>query len=142
MIRVFKLAKSWKKFHNLLKTMGRTLKDISTFSILLFLFMFTYSLLAMELYANKVKFGPDGLYDPVNGKSTNTNFDDLVSAFTTVFIVLTNDGWSGIFFDCYRTVGPVVSIIYFISLIIFGQKILLNLFLAILLENFDEESLN
>lgn len=55
LIRVFKLAKSWKKFQNLLKTIGRTLKDISTFSILLFLFMFIYTLLGMEVFAYKAK---------------------------------------------------------------------------------------
>ena len=51
LIRIFKLAKAWKKFQNLLKTIGRTLKDISTFSILLFLFMFIYSLLGMEVFS-------------------------------------------------------------------------------------------
>eukprot|EP00347_Sterkiella_histriomuscorum_P011811 403371009 len=142
LIRIFKLAKSWKKFQNLLKTMIRTLKDVSTFSILLFLFMFIYSLLALEIFANRIKFNKDGVYDLENGHSTNTNFDNLINSFTTVFIILTNDGWAAIFYDCYRTVGSTVSILFFISLIIFGQKIMLNLFLAILLENFDEESLN
>ena len=52
-IRIFKLAKSWKRFYNLLKTILKTVKDISTFSILIFLFIFTYSLLGMELFAYK-----------------------------------------------------------------------------------------
>ena len=60
LLRVFKLAKSWKKLQNLLTTMVSTLKDISTFSILLFLFMFIYALLALELFANRVKFDPAG----------------------------------------------------------------------------------
>jgi len=51
MLRVFKLAKSWQKFHDLLKTIGHTLKDISNFSVLLLLFTFTYTLLGMELFS-------------------------------------------------------------------------------------------
>jgi len=33
-------------------------------------------------------------------------------------------------------------VIYFVTLLMFGQLILLNLFLAILLENFDTDSLD
>ena len=76
------------------------------------------------------------------GASPLANFDEFTSAFQTVFIILTNDGWSAIYYNYYRTAGAAISTIFFISLIIIGQKILLNLFLAILLENFDEESLN
>lgn len=36
---------------------------------------------------------------------------------------------------------PTAATIFFILLTIIGQKILLNLFLAILLENFDESAL-
>jgi hypothetical protein len=35
-----------------------------------------------------------------------------------------------------------ISIVFFISLIIIGQMIFLNLFLAILLENFDDDDVN
>ncbi|CDW82905.1 voltage-gated ion channel superfamily [Stylonychia lemnae] len=143
LIRIFKLAKAWKKFQNLLKTIGRTFKDISTFSILLFLFMFIYSLLGMEIFAYKVKVLPDQItLDDAHGSSPLANFDDFISSFTTVFIILTNDGWSAIYYNYYRATGPAVSTIFFISLIIIGQKVLLNLFLAILLENFDEQSLD
>ena len=40
-------------------------------------------------------------------------------------------------YDCYRAVGWASSI-YFISLILFGNIIMLNLFLAILLGNFNQ----
>ena len=56
LLRVFKLAKSWKQLQELLKTIAKSLKDISTFSILMFLFMFTYILLGLELFAHEIKF--------------------------------------------------------------------------------------
>jgi hypothetical protein len=104
--------------------------------------MFTYSLLGMEIFAYKAKFLEDGSIDLAYGHSPPANFDEFLGAFTTVFIILTNDGWTDIYFNYYRTVGSAVSTIFFITLILIGQKIMLNLFLAILLENFDEESLN
>lgn len=69
------------------------------------------------------------------------NFDNFLNSFTTVFIVLTNENMSEIYYDYYRGVGALTSTVYFILLAIIGQKILLNLFLAILLENFDEGAL-
>ena len=56
LLRIFKLAKSWKRFELLLETLGRTLVDIATFSILLFLVIFVFSLLGLELFAFRAKF--------------------------------------------------------------------------------------
>lgn len=44
-----------------------SLKDIGNFSVLLFLFLFTYTLLGMEIFANKVKFDDQGNIDLING---------------------------------------------------------------------------
>ena len=137
-MRVFKLAKSWKKFHDLLVTIGHSLKDISNFTVLLFLFMFTYTLLGMEVFAYKVRLNGAGNIDP-EGDFPNSNFNNFLEAFTSVFIVLANDGWSVIYFNHYRAVNGAVSTIFFLSLLVFGQFILLNLLLAILLQNFDED---
>jgi len=43
-------------------------------------------------------------------------------------------------YDCIRTIGPISSI-FFITLILFGNIVMLNLFLAILLGNFDRARL-
>jgi hypothetical protein len=58
LLRVFKLAKSWKRFHLLLETMTHTLKDVASFSVLLLLFIFILTLLGMELFANQMKLDP------------------------------------------------------------------------------------
>ncbi len=51
LLRIFKLASTWKKFKELLVTIWNTLKDITTFTILLTLFLYIYALLGMELFA-------------------------------------------------------------------------------------------
>jgi hypothetical protein len=67
LLRVFKLARSWKSFQEMLIKIGKTVKDISSFSILLFLFMFTYTLLGMEMFAYTVKYDKNNLIDNENG---------------------------------------------------------------------------
>ena len=66
LLRVFKLARSWTSFRELLEKIIITLKDISNFSVLLFLFMFVYTLLGMELFAYRVAFDESNL--PLNSK--------------------------------------------------------------------------
>ena len=59
----------------------------------------------------------------------------------TIFIVLVGDDWQLVYFDAIRSIGYISSI-YFVSLIILGNFILLNLFLAILVGNFDKETMD
>jgi hypothetical protein len=100
--------------------------------------MFIYTLLGMELFAYKVKLTPEGdLESDGNGKSPNTHFDEFLNAFITIFIILTSEDWNYVYYTYARN-NYFVSTLYFYSLIVFGQLILLNLFLAILLENFDD----
>jgi Ion transport protein len=113
--------------------MWKTLVDIASFTVVLFLFMFVYTILGMEVFAEKAKFSPDDKVDMEDGESIPQNFDSFLWAFTTVFVLLTEDGWSAVFYAYYRAVGATRANLYFISLFIIGPRILLNLFLAILL---------
>ena len=130
-----------------MKRIGRTVKDISNFSILLFLFIFTYALLGMELFAQRVKFDEDSNpIDPdycndldgcaLRGKSLRLNFDKWDSAMITIFVLLVGDDWNMIMFDYSRATSEW-SVLFFVSLTAFGNLILLNLFLAILLKDFE-----
>lgn len=153
---IFKLAKDWRQFRNLLYIIGDTLSDIRDFSILLGIFMFIASLLGMELFGYKVAYRQDADvpivdYEPklnltsgeltVDSASVNfpdSTFNTFVEAVASVFIVLANDGWSTIYIYHARAVGSVLATLYFLLLLIFGQYFLLNLFLANLIRNFDE----
>lgn len=95
--------------------------DIATFSVLLFLFIFTFTLLGLEMFAHRAKldFKKD-LVDLENGQSPLFNFDNFLNSFTTVFVVLTNDAMSEIYYNHYRTVGAFSSTIFFVLLVIIG----------------------
>lgn len=131
LLRVFKLAKSWKKLQMLLQTIGKSLKDISSFSVLLFLLMFIYVLLGMEIFAHK----SDEILPETKFRG---NFNNFFNGFVVVFTVLTGENWDETMFQFARQKG-YIAIFFFISLIIIGVMIFLNLFLAILLENFDAD---
>jgi len=58
-LRLLKLVKSWEKLQELLSIIANTLKDIRNFTILLFICLFTYTLLGLEFFAYKMKFNEE-----------------------------------------------------------------------------------
>ena len=55
--------------------------------------------------------------------------------------MLVGDGWTNIYFDHYRHIDIFTSSLFFMSLIIVGQFILINLFISVLIENFEQLSI-
>ena len=141
LLRVFKLAKSWEKFRFLLATIIKTVKDMRMFAVLLGVFVYVCALLGVNLFAYKVKLNSDGLPIPGSepgGVYPDSNFNNVLEAFLSVFIVLVNDGWSTICFQHTKAARHhAVGYAYFVCLLMLGQFVMLNLFLAILLGNFD-----
>jgi hypothetical protein len=56
LLRVFKIAKSWTTFNYFLSTILITVKQVGSFSVLLCLFIFTFTILGMELFSNTLRF--------------------------------------------------------------------------------------
>jgi hypothetical protein len=140
-LRAFRLSRIFKIFRagdlrTLLDGIAFTVLAVGDYTILLGLFVYVFALLGMSFFAGKVKFNDDGDVDLENGTSPRANFDRLGWAALTVFEVMIGENWNGVMYDHMRTVGGA-SCIYFIALVIFGNIIMLNLFLAILLGNFD-----
>ena len=72
------------------------------------------------------------------------NYESFTVAFITVFQVLTMENWQQVLYASMRScdnkmINKTVTAIYYISWIFIGNFILLNLFLAILIDGFNEE---
>ena len=206
LLRVFKLARSWKQLNDIITTMFKSLAGISYLSLILLLFMYVFALLGMQLFgyefidcggygieaANKncpagmTKECPDHFdcYAPCEssqvgqwvtfvgaegglggecvkygGAKWNPNkrteeavseeylvwlgrseyarhsFDNIFWAFITIFQILTGENWNEVMYDGMRHTNSWTCV-YFIVLVVLGNYIILNLFLAILLDNF------
>ena len=98
--------------------------------MLMFLFIIIFSLLGTQVFGGK--FGDDISELP------RGNYDTFEIAFITVFQVLTMENWQTVLFDSMKNDSPnkYVVAVYYILWIFIGNFILLNLFLAILLDSF------
>lgn len=63
-----------------------------------------------------------------------------MNAILSVIVVLANDGWAKIYETHYRGTDPASASLFFFSLLVIGQFILLNLFVAVLIDIFEEQS--
>ena len=114
--------------------------------MLILLLIFIYKLIGLELFGHQIKFSYDEslvITEAGQGFSPRNNFDDFYHAFLVVFQVLLSDNWDEIMFTFARVKGSM-AILFFVSLIVIGVMFFLNIFLAILLENFgvDNEIIN
>jgi len=100
-----------------------------SFFALMLLFVFVYAILGMNLFGAQWNF---------DGETPRKNFDSFFWAMATVFQVLTIEDWNQVMYHGIRGAGLHASL-YFISLVVFGNLILLNLFVAILIEGFGAE---
>ncbi|KFD65588.1 hypothetical protein M514_09876 [Trichuris suis] len=106
-----------------------------------FLF-FPFSLLGMELFAGRFCHTVDGLPCPCKMKEvtcvcSRRNFDTFIQAAFTVFQILTQEDWNVVLFNGMAQTSPWAAL-YFIALMTFGNYVLFNLLVAILVEGFQE----
>ncbi len=102
----------------------------------MFIVLFIYTMLGLELFAHKAKFDGENRVDMTMGSPGTFNFDYFLNSMLTVYIILTNDGQSIIYYNYYRAVGSAPATVFWVTFIIFTQKILLNVLQAIVLERF------
>ncbi|XP_034035578.1 voltage-dependent R-type calcium channel subunit alpha-1E-like isoform X2 [Thalassophryne amazonica] len=129
LLRIFKITKYWASLRNLVISLMNSMKSIISLIFLLFLFIVVFALLGMQLFGGRFIFED---YTP-------TNFDTFPAAIMTVFQILTGEDWNEVMYNGIRSQGGVKSgmwsSVYFIVLTLFGNYTLLNVFLAIAVDN-------
>uniref|UniRef100_G3VDU0 Voltage-dependent L-type calcium channel subunit alpha n=1 Tax=Sarcophilus harrisii TaxID=9305 RepID=G3VDU0_SARHA len=132
LLRIFKVTRHWASLSNLVASLLNSMKSIASLLLLLFLFLIIFSLLGMQLFGGKFNF------DQTNTK--RSTFDTFPQALLTVFQILTGEDWNVVMYDGILAYGGpffpgMLVCVYFIILFICGNYILLNVFLAIAVDN-------
>ncbi|KAL3075199.1 hypothetical protein niasHS_013422 [Heterodera schachtii] len=131
LLRIFKLTSYWLSLRNLVRSLLHSMRSIISLLFLLFLFIVIFALLGMQLFGGKFNFQNMHPY---------THFDTFPIALITVFQILTGEDWNEVMYLAIESQGGVygggmVYCVYFIVLVLFGNYTLLNVFLAIAVDN-------
>ncbi|XP_026318237.1 voltage-dependent calcium channel type D subunit alpha-1-like [Hyposmocoma kahamanoa] len=131
LLRVFKVTKYWRSLSNLVASLLNSIQSIFSLLLLLFLFIMIFALLGMQVFGGKFD------YDDEHEKEKH-NFDTFWQAVLTMFQILTGEDWNVVMYEGIKAYGGagtpgMLASIYF--MVIFICDILLNVFLAIAVDN-------
>lgn len=131
LLRIFKVTKYWSSLRNLVISLLASMRSIISLLFLLFLFLLIFALLGMQLFGGEFNFETG---------TPAANFNTIANALLTVFQILTGEDWNEVMYNGIRSQGGIerggmVYSVYFIILVLFGNYTLLNVFLAIAVDN-------
>ncbi|KAK3700089.1 hypothetical protein QZH41_015046, partial [Actinostola sp. cb2023] len=139
LLRLFKFTRYWSSLRNLVTSLLSSVRSILSLLFLLFLFIVIFALLGMQIFGAQFRNLPNRPENP------RTNFDDFWNAFLAVFQILTGEDWNAVMYDGVLSQGwldPTKSksgalgwSLYFVLLVVLGNYVLLNVFLAIAVDN-------
>ncbi|XP_072014634.1 voltage-dependent calcium channel type A subunit alpha-1-like isoform X8 [Amphiura filiformis] len=132
LLRIFKVTRYWASLRNLVISLLSSMRSIVSLLFLLFLFILIFALLGMQVFGGRFNFEQS---EP----KPASNFDTFPIALMTVFQILTGEDWNMVMYYAIESQGGVPSgmyaSVYFVILVLFGNYTLLNVFLAIAVDN-------
>ncbi|CAG7722563.1 unnamed protein product [Allacma fusca] len=143
LLRVFKLAQSWITMKILMNIIFATFGALGNLTLIMMIVIYMFAVLGTEIvgkYYTREAFESETEYD----KFPRWNFQDFWYAFMMVFRVICGE-WIEPLWDCLKATSKMKAeykcFLIFLPIFVVGNLIILNLFLALLLNSFDTEEL-
>eukprot|EP00760_Papus_ankaliazontas_P035339 PhM_4_TR7750/c0_g1_i1/m.105600/K04833/SCN1A; voltage-gated sodium channel type I alpha len=135
--RMMRLVRSSKDIRVLLETLWYSLPSLGNVGGFLLLLFFVYACIGVSLFA-KVKRG--------NWVTHNANFESFPLAMLLLLRMSTGEDWNGIMHECMveppncsseeDNCGSPAAPFYFVTFVLMASLVMINLFIAIILDNF------
>ncbi|XP_069770962.1 sodium channel protein type 1 subunit alpha-like isoform X2 [Narcine bancroftii] len=139
LLRVFKLAKSWPTLNTLIKIIANSMGALGNLTLVLAIIVFIFAVVGMQLFGKN--------YNDSFCKSSREcqlprwHMHDFFHSFLIVFRVLCGE-WIETMWDCMEVAGQPLCILVFMLVMVIGNLVVLNLFLALLLSSFSADNLS
>jgi hypothetical protein len=131
--RVFRLIQFIPELRRLVSTLGLAIPSIINIGSLLLLVLFMFSVIGIGLFGGT----PHGEFITVHA-----NFDNVALAMLTLFRSCTGEAWNGIMHDLREqsptALGRALAAPYFVVFVVIASFLMLNLFVAVLVESFGD----
>lgn len=121
-LRLLRLVSALPKLQLLVGALLKSLSAMGYVSLLLALLFYMYAIVGIHLF---------GANDP-------SNFGSLPAAFLSLFRLVTLDNWADLFSAQIAHVPAFKVAVYFVTFIVFGTMIILNLFIGIIMNSMSE----
>ena len=127
-LRIMKMLKHIRAMRALVLVVGDALVQTSWLMLLVWLFILMFAIAGVQLFSGRHR-----------GDDPRARFDDIWASALTVFMMITGDAWVDVVWDLADATGDrTTPQLYSVVLMIVGSLIITNLFVAILLAQFDQ----
>ncbi|XP_005283172.2 sodium channel protein type 4 subunit alpha isoform X2 [Chrysemys picta bellii] len=138
LLRVFKLAKSWPTLSMLIKIIGNSVGALGNLTLVLAIIVFIFAVVGMQLFGKSYKECVCKI--SLDCTLPRWHMHDFFHAFLIIFRILCGE-WIETMWDCMQVAGQPMCLIVFLMVMVIGNLVVLNLFLALLLSSFSADSL-
>uniref|UniRef100_A0A3Q1ARE4 Sodium channel protein n=1 Tax=Amphiprion ocellaris TaxID=80972 RepID=A0A3Q1ARE4_AMPOC len=139
LLRVFKLAKSWPTLNMLIKIIGNSVGALGNLTLVLAIIVFIFAVVGMQLFGKNYKDCVCKI--SVDCELPRWHMNDFFHSFLIVFRILCGE-WIETMWDCMEVAGEGMCLIVFMMVMVIGNLVVLNLFLALLLSSFSGDNLS
>ncbi|XP_062435189.1 sodium channel protein type 2 subunit alpha-like isoform X3 [Rhea pennata] len=139
LLRVFKLAKSWPTLNMLIKIIGNSVGALGNLTLVLAIIVFIFAVVGMQLFGKSYKECVCKISSDC--ELPRWHMHDFFHSFLIVFRVLCGE-WIETMWDCMEVAGQTMCLTVFMMVMVIGNLVVLNLFLALLLSSFSSDSLS
>uniref|UniRef100_A0A8C7U0K2 Sodium channel protein n=1 Tax=Oncorhynchus mykiss TaxID=8022 RepID=A0A8C7U0K2_ONCMY len=138
LMRVFKLAKSWPTLNMLIKIIGNSVGALGNLTLVLAIIVFIFAVVGMQLFGKSYKECVCKI--SLDCELPRWHMHDFFHAFLIIFRVLCGE-WIETMWECMEVAGQGMCLIVFMMVMVIGNLVVLNLFLALLLSSFSGDNL-
>ena len=123
LLRVLRLVSTISDLRLIVTALVRSIPSVGHVMLLMGIIVYIYAIIGYHLF---------GSHDP-------TNWGDLGVSLLTLFNIVTLEGWTDVMFKAMEL--NALAWIYFVSFVVIGTFVVINLFIAIIINNLDEAKL-
>ncbi|CAM5094729.1 unnamed protein product [Eretmochelys imbricata] len=137
LLRVFKLAKSWPTLNTLIKIIGNSVGALGNLTLVLAIIVFIFAVVGMQLFGKN--YG-ENCHKISEDCKPRWHFMDFFHSFLIIFRILCGE-WIETMWGCMVVAEQTLCLLVFLLVMVIGNLVVLNLFIALLLNSFSADNL-
>ncbi|KAM9387524.1 sodium channel protein type 5 subunit alpha-like [Phaethornis superciliosus] len=136
LLRIFKLAKSWPALNTLVKIILNSVGSLGNLTLVLIISVFIFAVVGKQVLGN---YYEDNRLNISTDGNLRWHMKDFCHSFLIIFRILCGE-WIETMWDCMEVAGKGLCLPIFLLVLVIGNLVVLNLFIALLLSSFSTDS--
>ncbi|XP_035175669.1 sodium channel protein type 5 subunit alpha-like isoform X2 [Oxyura jamaicensis] len=136
LLRIFKLAKMWPALNTLMKIILNSVGALGNLTLVLIITVFIFAVVGKQVLGKCYETN----FSKINTDSNlRWHMKDFCHSFLVIFRILCGE-WIETMWECMEVAGEGLCLLIFLLVLVIGNLVVLNLFIALLLSSFSTDS--